>query len=264
MCLLEKIETREKKMSSGFVIPEQRDQLIITAKLAEQCERYDEILLCIKRAIKINAKLESDERNLLSVAYKNIIGARRTCWRSFATLVQKEEAKKEGNMALINGFKRQVEKEIAEICNDVFDLVVKYLIPAADTDESKVYFYKLKADYHRYYAEIESGSENQKNLALESYLKASEYVGSLKPTSPIRLGLALNFSVFYYEILKSPDRGCQLARKAFDEAVEVRDVQDDDKEAALIMQLLRENLNLWTEDVQPDVQDDGTAMEELE
>lgn len=251
-------------MSTGFVVPEQREELIITAKLAEQCERYDEILLCIKRAVKLNAKLESDERNLLSVAYKNLIGARRTCWRSIAALEQKEEAKKEGNMALIKGFKRQVEKELAEICDDVLDLLSKYLISAADTDESKVYYYKLKGDYHRYYAEIEAGCESHKNLALEAYLKASEFVGSLKPTSPIRLGLALNFSVFYYEILKSPDRGCQLARQAFDEAVEVREVQEDDKEASLIMQLLRDNLTLWTEDAHPDGQDDGTAMEELE
>lgn len=251
-------------MSTGFVIPEQREQLIITAKLAEQCERYDEILLCMKRAVKLNPKLESDERNLLSVAYKNIIGARRTCWRSISTLEQKEEARKENNLALIKGFKRQVEKELAEICIDVLDLLVKYLIPAADNDESKVYYYKLKGDYHRYYAEIESGTETQKNLALEAYLKASEFTSSLKPTSPIRLGLALNFSVFYYEILKSPDKGCQLARQAFDDAVDVREVQEDDKEASLIMQLLRDNLTLWTEDNHPEGHDDGTAMEELE
>lgn len=249
---------------SGFSIPEQRDQLIITAKLAEQCERYDEILLCMKRAVKLNPKLESSERNLLSLAYKDIIGSRRTCWRVLCTLESREESRKGNSMALIVGFKRKVERELAEICNDLLELLTKYLIPAADSDESKVYYYKMKGDYHRYYAEIESGSETQKNLALEAYMKASEFTGSLKPTSPMRLGLALNFSVFYYEILKSPDKGCQLARQAFDEAVEVRENQEDDKEAALIMQLLRDNLTIWTEDAHPEGHDDGTAMEELE
>lgn len=38
----------------------------------------------------------------------------------------------------------------------------------------------------------------------------------MQPTHPIRLGLALNFSVFYYEILNSPDKACQLAKQVYD------------------------------------------------
>ncbi|EPY37619.1 tyrosine 3-monooxygenase/tryptophan 5-monooxygenase activation protein [Angomonas deanei] len=148
----------------------------------------------------------------------------------------------------------------------MLNLLDKSLIPAADNDEAKVYYYKMKGDYHRYYAEIESGSENQKNLALDAYTKATQSIASLKPTSPIRLGLALNFSVFYYEILKSPDKGCQLARQAFEEALSDPEVLNEEqhKEAALIMQLLRDNLALWTEDSHPEGGDDGTAMMDLE
>ncbi|CCW67684.1 unnamed protein product [Phytomonas sp. Hart1] len=253
-------------MSTGFCIPEKREQLILTAKLAEQCERYDEVLVCMKRAVKLDPHLSREERNLLSVAYKNIIGGRRSCWRSITSLELKEEAKKEKNLNLIKGFKRQVEKELAEICTDVLELSDKYLIPAADNDESKVYYYKLKGDYHRYYAEIEASSEAQKNLALDAYTLASEHITSLNVTSPVRLGLALNFSVLYYEILKRPDMGCQLAREAFEEALSEPKVLDEEqnKEAALIMQLLRDNLALWTEDAHPESPDDGTAMEELE
>lgn len=253
-------------MTTAFKVPEKREELVITAKLAEQCERHDEILFCMKRAVKMNPKLTSEERNLLSAAYKYIIGARRACWRSMVAMAQKEESKKEKTASIFSGFKQQVEKELAEICADILDLLDKHLIPAADSDESKVYYYKLKGDYHRYYAEIESGSEAQKNLALEAYKKASESTSSLKPTSPIRLGLALNFSVFYYEILRSPDKGCQLARQAFEEALSDPEVLDEEqhKEASLIMQLLRDNLALWTEDSRPEGQDDGTAMEELE
>lgn len=251
---------------SGFVIPEKREHLILTAKLAEQCWRYDEILVCMKRAVKLNAQLSSEERNLLSVAYKNIIGARRSCWRNISALEQKEEAKKEKNVNLIRGFKRQIEKELSEICSDVLQLLDKHLIPAADSDENKAYYYKMKGDYHRYYAEIESGAETQKNSALEAYTKASQFITSLKPTSPIRLGLALNFSVFYYEILKSPDKGCQLARQAFEEALSDPEVLDEEqhKEAAMIMQLLRDNLALWTEDTHPEGQEGDAAMIDLE
>ncbi|KAL7199788.1 hypothetical protein ACSBR2_021982 [Camellia fascicularis] len=76
----------------------------------------------------------------------------------------------------------------------------------------------------------------------------------LAPTHPIRLGLALNFSVFYYEILNSPDRACSLAKQAFDEAIAELDTLGEDsyKDSTLIMQLLRDNLTLWTSDMQDD------------
>ncbi|EPY36568.1 tyrosine 3-monooxygenase/tryptophan 5-monooxygenase activation protein [Strigomonas culicis] len=220
----------------------------------------------MKRAVKLNAVLSNEERNLLSVAYKNIIGARRACWRSISSLEQREESRKENNVNLMKGFKKQVERELMEICTDLLELLDRYLIPVADNDEAKVFYYKLKGDYHRYYAEFDSGSEVQKNLALDAYTKASQCISTLKPTSPIRLGLALNFSVFYYEILKSPDKGCQLARQAFEEALSDPEVLNEEqhKEAALIMQLLRDNLALWTEDTHPEGQDDGTAMMDLE
>ena len=82
--------------------------------------------------------------------------------------------------------------------------------------------------------------------------KAAQDVAAtdLPPTHPIRLGLSLNFSVFYYEILNKPEKACELAKSAFDDAIaELDSLQEDSyKDATLIMQLLRDNLTLWTSD----------------
>lgn len=235
------------------------------AKLAEQAERYDEMINFMKAVVKSNAELTVEERNLLSVAYKNGIGSRRASWRIISSIEQKEESKgNDAHVQIIKEYKKTVQKELSEICSDVRTLLDTTLIPSAQTGESKVFFLKMKGDYHRYYAEIDDADSTQKEAALDAYTKASEIATTtLAPTHPIRLGLVLNFSVFYYEILKDPAKGCSIAKTAFDEAVTELDSLDEEsyKESTLIMQLLRDNLTLWTEDMQ---EGDGTKVEEAD
>jgi 14-3-3 protein epsilon len=111
-----------------------------------------------------------------------------------------------------------------------------------------------KGDYHRYVAEYATGEDRKTSAddAHESYKQATEIASTeLATTHPIRLGLALNFSVFYYEILNSPERACQLAKQAFDDAIAELDTLSEEsyKDSTLIMQLLRDNLTLWTSDI---------------
>lgn len=121
----------------------------------------------------------------------------------------------------------------------------------------KVFYYKMKGDYHRYLAEFATGNDRKEAAehSLVAYKAASDIaMTELPPTHPIRLGLALNFSVFYYEILNSPDRACRLAKAAFDDAIAELDTLSEEsyKDSTLIMQLLRDNLTLWTSDMQGD------------
>lgn len=118
----------------------------------------------------------------------------------------------------------------------------------------------------RYLAEFQTGDVRKESAAkaLEAYSAASSIANSdLPPTHPIRLGLALNFSVFYYEILNSPDRACHLAKQAFDDAIAELDTLSEEsyKDSTLIMQLLRDNLTLWTSD-QPEQGDEGDVQVE--
>jgi len=235
---------------------DEREEAVYMAKLAEQAERYNEMVDFMKKVAKTNTELSVEERNLLSVAYKNVVGARRASWRIISSIEQKEESK--GNtthVTRIKEYRSKVEKELTDICNDILGLLDDHLIKSATTSESKVFYYKMKGDYHRYLAEFATGNERKDAAqnSLTSYKQASESaVHDLPPTHPIRLGLALNFSVFYYEVLNSPDRACSLAKQAFDDAIaELDNVGEDSyKDTTLIMQLLRDNLTLWTSDMQ--------------
>ncbi|XP_030292823.1 14-3-3 protein epsilon isoform X2 [Sparus aurata] len=237
----------------------ERENLVYQAKLAEQAERYDEMVESMKKVASMDVELTVEERNLLSVAYKNVIGARRASWRIISSLEQKEETKgdKEDKLKMIREYRKTVETELKSICNDILDVLDKHLILAAATGESKVFYYKMKGDYHRYLAEFATGNDRKEAAenSLVAYKAASDIaLTELPPTHPIRLGLALNFSVFYYEILNSPDRACKLAKEAFDNAIAELDTLSEEsyKDSTLIMQLLRDNLTLWTSDVQGD------------
>ncbi|XP_040600372.1 14-3-3 protein zeta-like [Mesocricetus auratus] len=242
-----------------------KNELVQKAKLAEQTERYDDMAACMKSVTEQGAELSNEERNLLSVAYKNVVGARRSSWRVVSSIEQKTEgAEKKQQMA--REYREKIEAELRDICNDVLSLLEKFLIPNASQAESKVFYLKMKGDYYRYLAEVAAG-DNKKGIVEQSqqaYQEAFEISKKeMQPTHPIRLGLALNFSVFYYEILNSPEKACSLAKTTFDEAIAELDTLSEEsyKDSTLIMQLLRDNLTLWTSDTQGDEAEAGEGGE---
>lgn len=230
-----------------------KEDLIHRAKIAEQAERYEDMATAMKILTESGAELSNEERNLLSIAYKNLIGARRSSWRIISSIEQKTE-ESQRKLQIAREYREKVEKELQEICHEVLDLLDKYLIPRATTADSKVFYLKMKGDDFRYLAEVATGDSREIVLqeSQRAYQDALEISKSkMIPTHPIRLGLALNFSVFYYEILNAPDRACELAKQAFDDAIAELDTLNEDsyKDSTVIMQLLRDNLTLWTSDM---------------
>jgi len=231
-----------------------KEELVQRAKLAEQAERYDDMAAAMKSVTETGVELSNEERNLLSVAYKNVVGARRSSWRVISSIEQKTEGS-ERKQHMAKEYREKVEKELREICYDVLGLLDKFLVPKASNPESKVFYLKMKGDYYRYLAEVATGDTRNVDDSQKAYQDAFEISkAKMQPTHPIRLGLALNFSVFYYEILNSPEKACQLAKQAFDDAIAELDTLNEDsyKDSTLIMQLLRDNLTLWTSDAQGD------------
>lgn len=219
------------------------------AKLAEQAERFDDMAVTMKKvAESSDSELTGEERNLLSVAYKNVVGARRSSWRMLSMVENKADT--DMKLKLVKEYKKTVETELDDICKQVLDLLENHLIPKATSHESKVFYLKMKGDYHRYMAEYAPGNNKKViELSQKAYEEAMDIAkANMTPTHPSRLGLALNYSVFYYEIVSCPERACHLAKEAFDAAIAELDNLSDEsyKDSTLIMQLLRDNLTLWT------------------
>ncbi len=115
----------------------------------------------------------------------------------------------------MKNYKGKIEQELTGICQDILDLLEEHLVPNSTTDEGKVFLNKMKADYHRYIAEF-AGPESRNTAAKKAQNAYEEASGlaktSLTNTHPMKLGLALNHSVFMYEIMQNPDVACRMAR----------------------------------------------------
>ena len=237
-----------------------REDNIFMAKICEQTERFEDMVSYMKSVATSGESLSIEERNLLSVAYKNAIGPHRTAWRALTSIETKEEAKASKQLPLLKDYKSKIEGELNKFCKDIIMVLDDHLIKGADDNESKVFYLKMKGDYHRYIAEYASGEQHDtaQKSALSAYDDATNIAGEhLKTTHPIRLGLALNSSVFHYEVMNDPTKACQLAKAAFDEAIADIEQLDDDvyKDATTIMQLIRDNLTLWTSELEQDDND---------
>ncbi|KAJ3571430.1 hypothetical protein NP233_g3765 [Leucocoprinus birnbaumii] len=219
-----------------------REECLFVAELASESERYQDVVSQIKFIVnQYGAQLTIDERNLLSIAYKNLTNSLRNSWR----ILDSQE------MNLVRHQREKVEKELADVCKDIVNLLDRQLLPSASAGEETVFYSKMKGDYFRYLAEfaLKKDRERYGEQSLNAYKVAYKHAQAmLEPLHPTRLGLALNFSVFYHDVRKSPERACHLAKSAFDDAIQSLDqanMQMDQtmRDSLTILQLLRDDFD---------------------
>ncbi|XP_021853146.1 14-3-3-like protein GF14 omicron [Spinacia oleracea] len=225
-----------------------RYMTVYQAKLALSANRYPDMAKAMKKLAEFEVDFTEEERNLLSKAYKNVIGHKRKSRRTFCDMEKKE--KDHTNLMRIREYRLKIESEITDHCNDAIKMIDDHLLPFASTTESTIFFINMKADNYRYLAEIKSGDEREE--AAEKSLKAYEegiaiaMAAKLSVAHPARLGLALNLSVFYYDIMNSCKRACTFAMGTYDEAtLELIKKRDYPIECSIIMQCLRDNVSFW-------------------
>ena len=234
-----------------------REECVYLAKLYEKAERFPDMLKTIKKFVELDPKLTKEERNILSSGFKNIISNKRSSWRLLNSMEKKEEKKNSTQLVNIRLVKKNIEKELNEICKEVQTIIDKYLVPNATDSETKVFFLKLKGDYYRYKCEYAIGKDfdDACTKADKVYKEAYDIANKDIPiSSSTRLGLALNYSVFFYEIKGLKEEACRIAKNAFDESMKVLDdlEKSKPKDTILIIQLLKENLILWSNEMNDD------------
>ncbi|CAG0890310.1 unnamed protein product [Darwinula stevensoni] len=143
-------------------------KLVLIAKFAQQAERYDEMAAAMK-VTETGVESSNEERNLLSVIYKYMAGARRSSLRVISSSDQKTEESEQKHV-LAKEYKEKIVNELQDICFDVLDLLNKYLIPKSSNTESKVFYLTMKGGFNRYLAEVATGDSRLD--VMEESLKA--------------------------------------------------------------------------------------------
>ena len=223
------------------------------AKLAEQCSRYKEMVQYMEDMVKQTDKdLNINDRGLLSTAYGNLISNGKNAMRIIMAYEAKEKKKENSKfLPYITEYKKHVGDELTKLCQSALKTADDLLHKKAENDEAKVFYIKMKGDYNRYIAEYAEGELKKLvcDNALKAYEEATEIAKSLPKLSPVSLGLALNFCVFYYEIVNDHKKAIEMAKTAIENAekeiVNINEDDDGNKDYVDIYNYFKENLDYW-------------------
>lgn len=227
------------------------EEKIFMARVAEQAERFDDMVDFLRPILRDKGgDFSVEERNLLSVGFKNLIGGKRTAIRTISAIEQNPKYSKFGSA--LATYKKKIEGELQKDCQNIINMIKQDAMKALSDAEGKAFFLKMVGDYYRYMAESAQGDvlATARDGALEHYKQADAAGKDLPPCNPIKLGLALNFSVFYYEVMQDSKQACILAESALQDAMNKIDEVDEEtfRDAKSIIELLKENLTLWKEE----------------
>ncbi len=178
------------------------------ARVAEQAERFDDMVDFLRPLLKDKGgDFSVEERNLLSVGFKNLIGGKRTAIRTISAIEQNPKYQKFGGA--LGNYKKKIEGELQKNCQDIIDMIKQDGMKTSDA-EGRAFFLKMIGDYYRYMAESAQGDvlSKARDGALQHYKEAETAGQGLHACNPIKLGLALNFSVFHYEVMQDNKQAC--------------------------------------------------------
>ncbi|EAY01333.1 14-3-3 protein [Trichomonas vaginalis G3] len=229
----------------------ERDQCVTMAQILGQTpSKAKEMVNYMKRAVELNPILDTSERTLLSVGYKNLITSRRQGIRHLMQQEDEMEGLTVPCKERIQKIKEELINELVGFCTELINLVDEVILPKVEDPESVVFYQKLKADFYRYICEAQTGHDLELSLenATKSYKKALEVSKqNLQSYSPTSLGLILNYTVFLFENAKKQTDAVRIAQETYQTYAPIieQNSEKSREEAAQIIKLLDENIKLW-------------------
>ena len=234
----------------------ENEKEIYLAMLAEQCERYKDMIEILENLInKKKEEINSEEKNLISIAYKNYISEIRNSINIIISYENKELLKEKSfYLDYIKEYKEKIIKELEIECIKICNSIENIIKPKLETKELKVFFGKLKGDYYRYIAENTEGEIKKKysDLCFKTYNESLIESNNLSYKNSAKLGLLLNLSVYHYEVNFNIQQALNLANDTLNKAKEALNGVDEDneeyKDAISIINLLYDNIQMWESD----------------
>jgi hypothetical protein len=226
--------------------PNARTELLILVRQAESCERWHDMALLTRRlAVATQGKLSREERNLFAIAHKHVVLPHRQALRVLSqNLIHPVSSR------LAAEYRKHVEYELKTFCQSLAEFIAYYLLNRAlELPDHRIFFLKLVGDLYRYIAELNPLRDSDACRLCRSYYHDAALLSEryLPITSPIRLGLLLNYAVAAFELFRDYKTACEMIKCAFDKAIHRLDELDEEdyRDATLLLQLMRDNLSLW-------------------
>ena len=248
-----------KKRERAEQRTDERARLRFMASLAEQSARWEECVEFVREVCSLGVELTVAERNLLSTGYKNLVRKRRESRRVLRHIDAQDGSRQFSNV--VGAYTGKIEEQLEVICTEVIALVERDLLPHSRDVENRVFYLKLVGDHFRYLSEFQQDEVKlgSTRRALAAYKNAQEIVdgGQLDPANPVSLGLALNYSVFLYEILADHAAAKRLAERSVKRCLQRldemesagsgagADVDSSRHESEQVVRLLQDNVQLW-------------------
>jgi 14-3-3 protein epsilon len=258
------------------------------ATVAEACERYSDMIAILsevmRRCSDSKRVLTASERSLVGLAFKARLSSARGTLKMLGLVAEHETVAV--HLAAVQAYARVMEANVLALAKELINLSQTYQLPLCEDAlstamegnnstpdseraglvEAVIFWYKLGADYCRYVSECHTDASTvatHSDMALSFYSKARQYASLyLHPASATSLGVALNFTVFLFEVRRCEDEAHEIAKAALEEAtaalhattptaamaglVGAPGTPEAMRETEAVLRLIRENLRVWS------------------